>query len=429
MYALVRFDPAAIAGQSIGKATLNLYPRSILGPGNISVHPILSSWNEETVTWALQPPSEATAAANFDVTTAMAGSTITVDVTNVVQRWANGTLAHAGLLLKSPTAKKAYFDSKERSGGFAARLIVTTQGGPPSPRILDLSTADGCVIDEPGEYVLDRDWYYTPPTANSDEEPNARCGSVSIRSDGVSLDMRGFKLDGGHYWQGDSPIVTIDTPASVTLMNGTIRGDDVSIRATVPASQPWVSIGLSKMGCHGGVELGNRRVSVDGGSFSSGSGGYNALTVGSGSNVRYARFSCYESACFYTQGSRVEFVQNEVTGDSAPGVVISGANALVAENVIRVPEAPAGAILVGGTGNILARNYVSDTGEEGSGTGILGIRVEGTGNVLDGNIVIHMGTGIWFSQTGNFFGSNRVSAQTAFMGTDGQTDWGGNVGF
>jgi hypothetical protein len=285
------------------------------------------------------------------------------------------------------------------------------------------------VIDEPGEYVLDRDWYYTPPTANSDDEPNARCYPVSIRSEGVSLDMRGFKLDGGHYWSGDLPIVTIDTPESVGLMNGAIRGEDVSIRATVPASQPWASIGLSKIGCVGGVELGNRRVSVDGGSFQSESGADNALTVGSGSKVRFARFSCYESVCFYTQGSRVEFVQNEVTGNSAPGVVIRGADALVAENVIRVPEAPAGAIFVAGTGNILARNYVSDTGEEGSGTGILGIRVEGTGNVLDGNIVTHMGTGIWFTQTGNFYGSNRVSAATPFVGTDGQSDWGGNVGF
>jgi hypothetical protein len=102
---------------------------------------------------------------------------------------------------------------------------------------------------------------------------------------------------------------------------------------------------------------------------------------------------------------------------------------LVADNVIRVPKAPVGAVLIGGTANILARNYVSDTGVEGSGAGILGIRVEGTGIVLDGNIVTQMRTGIWFSQTGNFYGSNRVSAPTTFVGTDGQTDWGGNVGF
>jgi hypothetical protein len=428
MYGLVRFDPAVIAGQTIRGATLTLYLRTILGPGNITIHPILSSWSEGTVTWALQPPSETTAAASFDVTTAFAGSKVTVDVTNVVQRWANGTLAHAGLLLKSPTAKKAYFDSKEFSGGFAATLIVTTEEGPPSPRILDLSTPDGCVIDEPGEYVLDRDWYFTPPSADLDQEPNARCGSVFIRSEGVSLDMRGFKLEGGTMW-ADNPLVTIDTAGSVSLRNGVIFGKETSIRATVPASQPWVSIGLSKISCVGGVELGNRRVSVDGGSFQSGSGAYNALTVGSGSNVRFARFSCYESVCFYTQGSRVEFVQNEVTGSFAPGVVISGANAFVAENVIRVSGAPAGAILVGGTRNILARNYVSDTGLEGSGTGILGIRVEGTGIVLDGNIVTQMSTGISFSQTGHFYGSNRVSAATPFVGTDGQTDWGGNVGF
>ena len=51
------------------------------------------------------------------------------------------------------------------------------------------------------------------------------------------------------------------------------------------------------------------------------------------------------------------------------------------------------------------------------------------GNVLDGNIVTQMGTGIWFTQAGNFYGGNRVSAQTPFVGADGQADWGGNVGF
>ena len=127
-FSLLRFDPAAIAGLEISSATLTLYPRTLSGPGNVTVHPILSSWSEATVTWASQPPSEAKAAANFDA--ASAGVRVTVDVTRVVQSWANGSLAHAGLLLKSPTAKKAYFDSKERSGGFAATLLVTTGPAP-----------------------------------------------------------------------------------------------------------------------------------------------------------------------------------------------------------------------------------------------------------------------------------------------------------
>jgi hypothetical protein len=422
MYSLVRFDPAAIVGLTISKATLTLYPRSLDSPGNMTIHPILSSWSEGTVTWGLQPPSEATAAANFDITNA--GFMIAIDVTGVVQRWANGTLAHAGLLLKSPTVKKAYFDSKERSGGFAATLHVTTGGVADSARILDLSNASGCVIDEPGVYVLDRDWYFSPYL---DKEPNARCGSVSIRSEGVTIDMRGFSLECGDMWT-DSPLVTIDTAGNVSLRDGRIRGKETALRATVAALQPWQVIGLSRVAFYGDVELGNRNVTVDGGGFSSQRGGISALTVGAGSEVRNARFDCYQSVCVYANGTQVELVQNVVAGDEAPALVVNAASSLVAENVIRVQNASAGAILVSGSNNVIARNYVSDTGVQG-GSGILGIRVENTGNVLDGNIVTRMATGIWFTQTGNFYGNNRVSAPTPFAGTDGQIDWGGNVSF
>jgi hypothetical protein len=51
--------------------------------------------------------------------------------------------------------------------------------------------------------------------------------------------------------------------------------------------------------------------------------------------------------------------------------------------------------------------------------------VDGTANVIDGNIMI--GGRITFNQPGNFFGNNRVTG--TFTGTDGQTDWGGNVTF
>jgi hypothetical protein len=349
---------------------------------------------------------------------------VTVDVTDVVRRWANGTLAHAGLLLKSPTAKKAYFDSKERLSGFEATLHVTTGGVADTARVLDLSKADGCVIDEAGMYVLDRDWLFSP---YQDQEPNVLCGPVSVRSDGVTIDMRGFSLECGDMWT-DAPLVTIDTAGSVSLRDGRVRGKEVALRATLPASQPWQRIRLSQVAFYGDVELGSRNVTVDGGGFTSRRGGASALTVGEGSEVRNAHFDCYQSVCIYANGSQVELVQNVVAGDEAPAVVVGAANSLIAANVIRVQSAPAGAILLIGSNNIVAKNYVSNIGVQG-GSGILGIRVESSGNVLDSNIVTRMGTGIWFTQSGNFYGSNRVSAPMPFVGTDGQTDWGGNFSF
>src|SRR5262249_1588101 len=94
-FTLVRFDAATIAGKTVTQATLRVYLRSIKASGQMSVYPIVSSWNENTVTWALQPPTEATAAANVALTTAMAGTVVSIDVTSVAQRWANGSLAAA----------------------------------------------------------------------------------------------------------------------------------------------------------------------------------------------------------------------------------------------------------------------------------------------------------------------------------------------
>ena len=170
------------------------------------------------------------------------------------------------------------------------------------------------MIDEPGDYYLDRDWYFTPWTDNADVPPNVDCGPVSIRSDGVRLDMRGFSLNGGKYWGSDEAIVIIDTPDSVAIANGGIIGDEVSIRATVPASHPGCAIGLEDVGrpWRGRAReppgvgywrwflLRERR------------GERSQRRVGQ-FGKRLARIDCYESVCFNAQGSRVEFARNDVT--------------------------------------------------------------------------------------------------------------------
>ena len=69
-----------------------------------------------------------------------------------------------------------------------------------------------------------------------------------------------------------------------------------------------------------------------------------------------------------------------------------------------------------------------------AGTGA-GIRVSSQFNnyrpIIDSNIVLGPTVGIEFEEgvTGIYYGDNRVSAITPFVGTDGQTDWGGNVSF
>ena len=63
--------------------------------GAISIHAITSSWNESSVTWNNQPPAESTPTivVNFGITEQ--GLVVKFDVTGVVERWANGSLADA----------------------------------------------------------------------------------------------------------------------------------------------------------------------------------------------------------------------------------------------------------------------------------------------------------------------------------------------
>ena len=139
---LLRFDAAAISGQSVSRATLKLYATSITNRGDISIYAITSSWSETNVTWNLRPPTEA-----FPV--AMAGISssdivISVDVTAVVQRWADGSLPDAGLLIKTSDVTRAYFVSKEGgiSGASAAELEVET-GGEPASMVDRISVLNG----------------------------------------------------------------------------------------------------------------------------------------------------------------------------------------------------------------------------------------------------------------------------------------------
>ena len=425
MYALVRFDPAAIAGQTITRATLTLYPRSILGPGNITVHPILSSWSEGTVTWALQPPSETTAAANFDVTTAMAGSRVTVEVTNVVQRWANGSLAHAGLLLKSPTAKKAYFDSKELSGGFAAALSVTTQDGVPDTsraKLLDLSKSDACLIDEPGLYFLDRNWQAIGDSTQGDP---IRCVGSSgeysttylvITAAGVTIDFRGFRLLG----EASNEVTMISVRANaVTLRDGSVSGgDDTAGQGVSLAAGGVVGTLLDGMRISNSASLGTEsrvRASVIN----------NTLRIGGHSLVIESEVH----GVIQVFGDFSEVRDNRVSpggvfGDSS--ISVNGFQNKVHQNSIRC-QGCSQAIHLAGTGNRVAFNMMEDL----AGTSDTAITISGAGNQIDSNTVFpnSFARCLVFAVGGNYFGGNRCPAASTSLGTALQTDWGGNVAY
>ena len=404
---LVGFDAASLAGLDIGSATLNLYLGEMAEGGAISIHAITSSWDEATVTWNNQPPAESTPTivVNFGITEQ--DLVVKFDVTSVVQRWANGSLADAGFLIVTANNMKAYFDAKEKVGGIPATLEVET--GPPAYSgeaiVLDLSDPDGCTIDEPGHYMLDRSWLLTP---DGEEEPNASCDTVYIKGNGeVTLDLRGFAIRRGDFASNYEPVLWIETESGVTLRNGTLEGTFVAVEATVTGGTVY----LDRIRSGGGVLLSNRRVIVTGGRYS---GYWEApLQVGEDSSVVGAAFLCDVEACLFGHG--LSLIRNCTFSAEnpygVPAFTIGGDNTIVDGIVFD------SWVAITGNGNIVTRNIATAGG--------VYIEVNGAGNILEGNI----GPGIDFKASGNFYGNNRVALPGSITGTAGNVDWGGNVSY
>jgi hypothetical protein len=400
-FTLLRFDAATIVGKTVKQADLVIFVRSLGAAGALVVYPVASSWNEGTVTWARQPPTEANAVANVELTTA--GAAVRIDVTSVVQRWADGVIPDAGFMLTTVEPIKASLDSKELAGGHPAKLTISTSADAgPETFVLDLSVRENCTIDAPGYYTLDRTWWLSPD--GSLDEPNAACGGpVRVASSGVTLDLQGFRIDRGDSYPNYEPVLWIDTPATVTLRNGSLRGIHVALEASVAGS----SVALENMRAGGAVLLANRPVHVTGGSFSSTF--ETSLAAGQGSRVVGATLSCTETECLSLKASsKVSDCVFTVDTAGAPAIVVSGDDTILTGNTFVYDW-----IIVEGNRNVVSRNFAKG--------GV--IEVHGTGNIIDGNI----GPGITFGSSGNFYGGNR--AKGAFTGTDGNTDWGGNVNY
>ena len=129
--------------------------------------------------------------------------------------------------------------------------------------------------------------------------------------------------------------------------------------------------------------------------------------MGEGGGGGAAALWCNGAECLSTRGLSLIRDCTFSVGQPAPAIVVQGDGTIVEGNVLD------NEVRIYGNSNIVAHNY-------SSGGTYIEVR-GGTGNILDGNI----GLGIIFESTGNFYGNNRTSG--GFIGTEGQTDWGGNV--
>lgn len=306
-------------------------------------------------------------------------------------------------------------------------FVPQDSGGPPSqanpPIVLDFSTGDPMTIDEPGYYVLDRDWSLDRSTS---DEP-----ILTILADRATVDLRGFAIEFAD--DGDSISIIGN---GVTLRNGSLSSD---IGIGVIVKIVGADVEINGVGVHARSNLAN------------------AITLeGSGGKILNSIIESREDgSTVRVLGSRSTIHSNQI-GASSLAVSIEGDLSVqnqVTNNVIRCGFDPC--ITVAGSGHVIARNSVTsvDTGPivtvRGNDNLILdnmvppvnssstAFIIDGTRNFIRGNTV-QRGTlapddswreGIEFIQDGNFYGDNLISAQTPFefRGTV-QVDLGGNVG-
>jgi hypothetical protein len=91
-------------------------------PVRLRVHRVTAAWSEAAVTWASQPPYEATLLDEVDGITDF--GVIELDVTQVVRDWVQGTLANHGLVLTSPDDQVLGFHSWEATVSNALKTAL-----------------------------------------------------------------------------------------------------------------------------------------------------------------------------------------------------------------------------------------------------------------------------------------------------------------
>lgn len=138
--AFIEFDLSPIpAGASIESATLSLYYYSWFGPSDesetISLHKATSSWDEGTITWALQPSFDAGATTSTVVGNSGAYGWYSWSITSLVNGWKAGSITNYGLVLKdsneTTNTAKVFYSSDNAS--LQPKLVVTYSSGSAPP--------------------------------------------------------------------------------------------------------------------------------------------------------------------------------------------------------------------------------------------------------------------------------------------------------
>jgi Collagen triple helix repeat (20 copies)/Stigma-specific protein, Stig1 len=136
----LKFSLATLpTGVSVSKATLRVYIDAVAANGQLDVYQLNNSWLENTLTYNNAPPlgSSATNHHPISVTASSLNQFVVIDITALVQGWANGSIPNNGLALALVGSNGAFsFDSKESiytSHQPELEIALTGPAGAPGP--------------------------------------------------------------------------------------------------------------------------------------------------------------------------------------------------------------------------------------------------------------------------------------------------------
>ena len=187
---------------------------------------------------------------------------ISIDVTSVAQRWANGSLAAGGFLISTLYLLKATIDSKERAGGTRAVLDVVTQDGPRrrhSPRCQLSSTCRRSLSSTTAGSTC---WI---EIGSSPSLRRAYAAIVQVQANNVVLDLRGHTIDAS---TPDRTAVAI-SGNSVTLKSGKVITYEQTSVTSIGANTV-IESAISTEARYNGVALGGDGSVIQGSSLGGG---------------------------------------------------------------------------------------------------------------------------------------------------------------
>ena len=139
---LVKFDVSAIPpGTSINSATLNVYYAGHWDFPSVSrtitAYRPGSDWSEMAVTWN-NAPAPSTAYGSVAVVSDSNWRYVSIDVTNLVRGWLNGSIANYGIMLRGPEGSGSdsswrSFTTREAGLSYTPKLVVTYPAGVAAP--------------------------------------------------------------------------------------------------------------------------------------------------------------------------------------------------------------------------------------------------------------------------------------------------------